>query len=603
MERKNGLLNGKFPFKTLPDGTTDKTKVICVYCRCELSYHRSTSSLKYHLLAKHTADAESPPPHRKQTTLESFQQRRLDNSTSCKLSTAIAKWVATACRLINIVEDEGLLDVIRIASSDSTYELPSRVTTVTNIQKLYQDEKAKVEETLSQTKTVALTGDYWTSLSNHSYLGVTAHYFTSNWELRSHALTVMKTEDRHFADTCAEHFMQVAQQWNIEVSTLTTDSARNMIAAARQLPFEHMPCITHSLHRAIAVSLQNSPFDSALTKCRKVVGHFKHSPANAVELEQQQIAHSIKKESLNVSTRWNSTLEMIKRVLRNQEPLRAALAQQATTITMPTSAELEKLKKLETVLEHCRYITDLLEGEKFVSCSVVLPALCHLLRVLEVFEEDPAYMVNFKETLKTEIEKRKDKANITWLKVATALDPRFKDLKCLSKPERVEVWRLITALLRERQAPAQPEDSATSEPPKKKTVLMLSQYSSSDEEEDCIERSLDRYKAEPTIDTEDCPQKWWSRHEGAHSVMASLAQKYLATPATSIRCERLFSLSGHVVQKKRAALSSENVKMLVCLSNWLIMAKKTPADICSQMLVNQGHTSVVPEPKCEFLSP
>lgn len=52
----------------------------------------------------HTADVESsPPPHQRQTTAYCLQQRSLDNFTSYKLLTAIAKWLATACRLINIV--------------------------------------------------------------------------------------------------------------------------------------------------------------------------------------------------------------------------------------------------------------------------------------------------------------------------------------------------------------------------------------------------------------------------------------------------------------------------------------------------------------------
>jgi len=128
IDSRKGILNGKFSFKALPDGSVDQTKVICNYCRCELSYHRSTLSLKYHLLAKHTADADSPAPaaRLRQTTLERLPGRRLDTSTSSKLSTAIAKWVATACRPINIVEDMGLRDIIWVASNDCTYELPSR---------------------------------------------------------------------------------------------------------------------------------------------------------------------------------------------------------------------------------------------------------------------------------------------------------------------------------------------------------------------------------------------------------------------------------------------------------------------------------------------
>ena len=103
----NKILNGKFAFKQLPNGFIDKTKVICVFCRFELSYHRSTSSLKYHLMTKHTADANSPPPRHSQATMDGFRKKHLDTTTKNKLTAAIAKWVATACRPVNVVEDEG----------------------------------------------------------------------------------------------------------------------------------------------------------------------------------------------------------------------------------------------------------------------------------------------------------------------------------------------------------------------------------------------------------------------------------------------------------------------------------------------------------------
>ncbi len=60
------------------------TKVIYIYCPCKLSFHWSTSSLKYHLLAKHTADAERrPPPRQRQTTLDSLQKRHMLDTTWC----------------------------------------------------------------------------------------------------------------------------------------------------------------------------------------------------------------------------------------------------------------------------------------------------------------------------------------------------------------------------------------------------------------------------------------------------------------------------------------------------------------------------------------
>ena len=61
------VINGKLSLRALPDGFLSKNKVICIHCRCKLSHHTSTSSLKYYLLAKHTADAENPsPPHQRQ---------------------------------------------------------------------------------------------------------------------------------------------------------------------------------------------------------------------------------------------------------------------------------------------------------------------------------------------------------------------------------------------------------------------------------------------------------------------------------------------------------------------------------------------------------
>lgn len=84
-------------------------------------------------------------------------------------------------------------------------------------------------------------------------------------------------------------------------------------------------------------------------------------------------------------------------------------------------------------------MTELLGGDSYVSCSVVLPAICHLNRVMEPTDEDPGYMIKFKTAFLKDLDARKANINIRWLKVATALDQRFKDLKSLHKNERDEV--------------------------------------------------------------------------------------------------------------------------------------------------------------------
>lgn len=57
-----GPLDGKFEYKKNDDGTVDRQRVLCTFCWKEFSFHRSTSSLKYHINAKHTTVGDSGKP-------------------------------------------------------------------------------------------------------------------------------------------------------------------------------------------------------------------------------------------------------------------------------------------------------------------------------------------------------------------------------------------------------------------------------------------------------------------------------------------------------------------------------------------------------------
>src|SRR4029434_50007 len=116
MERAEGLLGGKSLFKSQNDGTIDKPKVVCSICQAEFSYHRSSSSLSYHLNAKHPTES-SPRLDGRQPTLHDFS-RKITRPVREKVTKGVAVWVACDCRHINIVEDGGLTEVIRIASGE-----------------------------------------------------------------------------------------------------------------------------------------------------------------------------------------------------------------------------------------------------------------------------------------------------------------------------------------------------------------------------------------------------------------------------------------------------------------------------------------------------
>ena len=61
----------------------------------------------------------------------------------------------------------------------------------------------------------------------------------------------------------------------------------------------------------------------------------------------------------------------------------------------------------------------------------------------------------------------------------------------------------------------------------------------------------------------------WINNAGAHEAGTMRAKKYLGSSATRVPCESLFSMSGHIINKKRASLVAHKANELVCLNNWL----------------------------------
>jgi len=84
-----------------------------------------------------------------------------------------------------------------------------------------------------------------------------------------------------------------------------------------------------------------------------------------------------------------------------------------------------------------------------------------------------------------------------------------------------------------------------------------------------IDLAVERYKLEPEVDQDTCLLQWWLAHRAAHPLVATLAAKFLSSPATTVPCERFFSVAGHILNKKHASLSSSNLNRLLCLHSWL----------------------------------
>ena len=74
-----------------------------------------------------------------------------------------------------------------------------------------------------------------------------------------------------------------------------------------------------------------------------------------------------------------------------------------------------------------------------------------------------------------------------------------------------------------------------------------------------IKHELEKYVPEAADKTAD-PLSWWKARQLLY------VKNYLAIPTRSVSAERIFSMEGNLVTKKRVQLSAENINLLIFLN-------------------------------------
>ena len=76
---------------------------------------------------------------------------------------------------------------------------------------------------------------------------------------------------------------------------------------------------------------------------------------------------------------------------------------------------------------------------------------------------------------------------------------------------------------------------------------------------------VQRYLLHPKLSAEDDQYEWWARYGNTFPNLAHLARYYLATPASSVDNERVFSGTGKLLEPKRSRLEGKKASMLAFL--------------------------------------
>ena len=423
---------------------------ICKECRMKIKYCGNTTNLRVHLTRYHLELAIANPEERPKVVLPA-NQRTLDQTKVIKLpqnserakkiTEAIAYFIPKDLQPYSVVENEGFQNLLGIL--EPRYVIPSRkYFTDTAIPKLYSEVKEEVNGKLSLAEGVAITCDGWSSRATESYMTITAHHITDEWQLLAHVLQTRAMHESHTGANVAEVLKTATEEWGISNKpiVLVTDNASNMVVAAQVGGYLHVKCFAHTLNLASQRALKLPAVARLLGRVRRITTFFHRSTIANSMLEQKQKllylpTHKLKTD---VVTRWNSGYEMLQRFLEQQPAICAALLssdvrRSGSDICTLNENDITDAEDIMQALRPMFVATKIVSEEKNPTLSIIAPVHAKLLNDTHQAMGDKPIVRDIKQAINQDLQKRYSTVEEkNTLHTASALDPRFKSLPFLT---------------------------------------------------------------------------------------------------------------------------------------------------------------------------
>ncbi|GBC48644.2 zinc finger BED domain-containing protein RICESLEEPER 2-like [Rhizophagus irregularis DAOM 181602=DAOM 197198] len=401
------------------------------------------------------------------------------------------------------------------------------------------DNSNKNKKQITLQESLQNSAEIMTSSNSISFLDITAHWISDEWELKNILLDFVKLEGSHSGKNIKEFFLKSLKDFGImtKILSITTDNASNNNTfleevsnelAEKNIEFDnvnqHVRCLAHIINLAAqealkslkaTVNISEDEFlnqheniqnnnnqvevvGSILCKLRTLICKIRASPQQREKFSAQCKVADIpdKMVILDVRTRWNSTFDMLVRARELKEPLNTLSNSDINLRSfILNEKEWECLAEIELILKGFSKATKQICAETYPTIAYVIPYYNILLSRLEDFRDSPGRCKEGKEAASNAIRK------------------------------------------------------------------LLEYYDKTDTSIYTI--SLGN-RAPALSDT----LNWWKRHKEEFSNLANMAKDYLGIPATSVPSERVFSSAADVVTSDRARLAPETIRAIMCLKHW-----------------------------------
>lgn len=399
-----------------------------------------------------------------------------------KVTEAILFMICRDNQPISIVEDEGFRQFLKVVAP--LYNVPSRRTIGSLIDKKYEAIKAIFEKVLSSIQYVCLTTDIWTETHQmRSFLGVTCHFIslsesaeneslTTKMELNTVTLGVYELNESHTGENLAQKLLEVCSDWSLKTDCITavvTDGGSNIVSAVEKAfgKKKHTYCFAHLLNLMAQKSVDTVPdVVKIINDVKTIVKWFKQSVIASDELRKKTEHLGKKKLIQSVSTRWNSTYYMVERFLFLREIVASIVNFNTSAPQMPSARDLDFMREFCTLLRPIEFATKEASGDQFVTSSIVIP----IVKLMRNKIREAICVSNLGKKLKESVlsEYNKRFGNLEhnhFLATGTILDPRFKTIHFEDKIAMGNAIRRLAVEIKQDVAESSECESGTNSSP------------------------------------------------------------------------------------------------------------------------------------------
>ncbi|XP_032084380.1 zinc finger BED domain-containing protein 1-like isoform X1 [Thamnophis elegans] len=602
--------------------------VECNVCKKQLSFHNSTTTMREHLVRKHSIrdtllsqlkDDQVPEPDyvAQENAIKRFRQLTPENNNPYHAGVTCAEprtdvilelvleMIFRDLHPLSVVKDKGF--GLLIGYLEPTFVLPSPVQLSSMLWHRYNVVKQHLEHYLQTAQSIVLCAEFWLSHPNQRYLTIVTNFIDGEWRRARCILETQQVHEKKAESNLGERLYAVLTDFglsNKSVFCMMHDSLQGLEAHASQLKcvygWTSLCCAAHLLHLCVKAGLEAEQVQEALTAARSIVRYFQQDAKATCSLNSKLEAINKTKLKLVTDTgaRWITTIEMCECLLDLKWAVMSVLEEHPkgpSAVQNLADHQWKLLQDLVPVMRTLKIATSFLREEQNFSISSLMPCIHGIVTAIGQQSEEAS------DVIKTVVNNIRGELTQRWgileeskllespAVIASFLDPRFKEMRFLSPGLRSELHKKVKAMLSQFFNPQTPptnpfwvpnadykaegsESAGQLSAPKDRgssgqPQSMYDILLGKDPTESMpeIHQQLENYIVEPLCKRSTNPLDWWKSNEHRFPSVARLARQYLAIPVTVVPPDQAFAVGESALEHRRGVLAPENLDQILFL--------------------------------------